>query len=117
MVAVMPWIMTASVVGSLRIALTNVPADAGQVDDVDLAAPEELRRPFEPHAGERRLQVLRLQLRPVGVEVVHLENDHLVLLPLGHVDVREQEARPAEAQPREPSSLPLLLEPDGREKV
>ena len=62
------------------------------------------------HAGELGRQVLGLQLGPVGVEVLHLDRDHLVLLPLRHVDALEHEIGPAPAQAGEAVVLPRLGE-------
>jgi hypothetical protein len=94
-----------------------VPADAGQVDDVELAAPRKLRRLTELHAGERALEVFHRQFLPVAVEVVHFEGNHLVLLPIWDVDVLEQEVGPAETQSGKTVSLPLLLDPQRREEL
>jgi hypothetical protein len=53
--------------------LTDVPAHAGGIDDVDLAAPGELGRGFEARSREPALEVLCFDLRPVAVEIVDLE--------------------------------------------
>src|SRR5256885_10612947 len=78
---------TRSTVQPSSFSLAHVPAYSSRVDEVYLAGPWELRRRPNPHAGERALQVFRLQLRPVGVQVSHFIGDHLVPLPLRHVNI------------------------------
>ena len=84
-----------------------MPANAGGVDDVHLPAPRKIRGLLEAHAGKARLQPFAGDVLPVGVEIVNLERQHLVLLPLRHVDVLQHERRTAEAQPGEAAVAPL----------
>ena len=51
-----------------------------------------------------------------GVEVVDLEHQHLVLLPLRHVDVLQHECRSAKTQPGETGIAPLDREAELGEK-
>src|SRR5262249_54202198 len=69
--------------------LTDVPADAAGIDNVNLASQGKLRRRSQFHSREGVLQVLSLQIRPVSVKVGVFECDHLIRLPLRNVDVLE----------------------------
>ena len=81
-----------------RLRLPHMPAHAGRVDDVDLAAPWKIGGLLETHAGKSLIEPLAGDVAPVRVEIVDLECQHLVLLPLRHVDVLQHERRTAEAQ-------------------
>src|SRR6185436_5997051 len=78
--------------------LPPMPAHTGWVDDVHLAPPRKVRRLLEAHAGTALIELLAGDVAPIRVEIVDLERQHLVLLPLRHVDVLQHERRTAEAQ-------------------
>jgi hypothetical protein len=48
--------------------------------------------------GTASIELLAGDVAPIRVEIVDLERQHLVLLPLRHVDVLQHERRTAEAQ-------------------
>ncbi len=62
---------------------------------------------FSRTPAKRVIEVLAGNLSPVGVEIVDLERQHLVLLPLRHVDVLQHERRTAETQAGETAVAPL----------
>jgi len=87
-----------------------MPADATWIDDVYFSPPWEIRRRSYADAGISRCQVFGLDLTPIDVEIVNLENDHLIFLPLGNVDILEQKIRASEAQTGKAVMPPKLLE-------
>ncbi len=84
--------------------------DSSRIDDVNLAPPGKLRRRPDLHACKRAWQVFRFQFRPIGVEIRDFEGDHLIALPLWHVDVLENEVRLTESQTCQALLFPLLHE-------
>src|SRR5689334_6077325 len=85
-----------------------MPADTTGIDDVDLAAPGIVGRGLQ-FDHESVWQCPSLDLPPIAVEIIDFEGDHLVGLPLGHIDVLQDEIRFAEAQTGQTRGLPHLL--------
>ena len=52
-----------------------MPTNAGRIDDVDLAAPGKIRRRLHASPGETLRQAIRLDLRPIALEIVDLVGD------------------------------------------
>src|SRR5688572_8678016 len=93
-----------------------MPTDAAGIDNVHLAAPREIGGRPQLYAWESCWKVFGLDLAPVAVEVIHLDRDHLVFLPLGHIDALEHEIRHVPSQAGEPIVLPGGLEAELSEK-
>src|SRR5262245_49544505 len=64
-------------------------------------------------ASKARRQILYGNLLPVGLEIVDLDDEHLVFLPDGNMDILEHEIGFAELKTREPVLLPGCLEAKG----
>src|SRR5580704_12575682 len=103
--------------GSWLLSLPHVPADAPWVDDVYLATPGKVGWRPSLHAWELARQVLGFDFGPITVEIGHLERNHLILLPLRHIDLLQHEIRSAEAEAGQAVVLPELLETEGDEKL
>ena len=78
---------------------------------MNFPAPSELSRRAQFRSGKAKRQRLRLDLRPIEIKVVHLEGDHLILLPLRRVDILQIEIRAAKTQTRNAVFLPKTPEP------
>ena len=74
-----------------------MPADATWIDDVYFLPPWKIRWRSQADAGISPGQVLSVDLNPIGAEIVDLENDRLILLPLGNIDILQQKIRATEA--------------------
>src|SRR5262245_3097948 len=57
---------------------SHMPAHAGRIDDVDLTAPGIFRRLLGTHTGKAFGEALCRNRLPVGIEIVDLDNQHLV---------------------------------------
>src|ERR1700679_248671 len=84
---------------------------------MDLAAPRKVSRWPQFHAREPLGQGQGVERGPVILEVGHVEVDHLVLLPLRHVDFLQQEIGSAEAQAGESVLPPACLKADRGEEL
>src|SRR5262245_12058973 len=86
-----------------------MPTDAAGIDDVDLARPSIGRRWLQ--FGHKSIgQRPRADIPPIALEVIDFESDHLVALPLGHIDVLQDEICTTEAKTGQTRSLPHLRE-------
>ena len=100
-----------------------MPADPCRIDDMDLAAPWIIGRGSQSDAGISIGQPKGLDFRPVKVEIVDFDDEHLIFLPDRHVDVLQEEIGLAEAKPGVAAVLPdpleakLLEEPERARKV
>src|SRR5690349_9060540 len=83
-----------------------MPAHAAGIYDVDLTSPGEVSRWPQPHSGKAGRQIFCFELGPIELEIIDLERDHLVLLPLGHVYVLQHEVCAAEPEACEATLTP-----------
>src|SRR5262249_13602164 len=93
-----------------RARLPHMPANAGRIDDVNLAAPWKISRLTKFHAFVPRRKPFAGDFGPVAIEIVDLDGYHLILLPIRDIDLLQNEVGIPEAQPRQTALQPDLVE-------
>jgi len=86
-----------------------MPTDTAGIDDVDFAPPSIIRRCLQ-FGHEPIWQRQRADFPPIPVKVIDFKSDHLVGLPVGHIDVLQNEICITEAQTCQAGTLPRLGE-------